>query len=146
MPLNWAGKDGRRLVLLSVHLLTEHTFTVILSSSLGERLTHLLWRLRIRMVTTLLKLEGPLEILPAGLSVFLTWEFSGSSVGKESACSAGDSGSIPGSGRSPGEGNSNLLQDSCLENPMEGGVWRATVHGIARVGHSLVTKPPQASS
>ena len=43
--------------------------------------------------------------------------------GKASACNAGDPGSIPGSGRSPGGGNSNPLQHSCLENPMEGGAW-----------------------
>ena len=50
--------------------------------------------------------------------------------GKESACQAGNSGSIPGSGRSPGGGNGNPLQHSCLENPMGRGVWRATVHGV----------------
>ena len=65
-----------------------------------------------------------------------------SSVGKESACNAGDLGSIPGSGRSPGEGNGNSLQYSCLENPMDRGVWWATVHGVTRVGHDFVTKPP----
>ena len=65
-----------------------------------------------------------------------------SSVGKESACNAGDLGSIPGLGRSPGEGNGNPLQYSCLENPMDKGVWQATVHGVSRVGHNLVTKPP----
>ena len=59
--------------------------------------------------------------------------FPGSSIGKESACSAKDPGSIPGSGRSPGEGNSNPLQDSCLENPMNRGAWWATVHGVTRV-------------
>ena len=47
--------------------------------------------------------------------------FPGSSVNKESACKAGDPGSIPGLGRSPGEGNGNPLQHSCLENPMNGG-------------------------
>jgi len=57
--------------------------------------------------------------------------FPGGSAGKESACNAGDSASIPGSGRSPGEGNGNPLQDSCLENPMDGGAWSATVHGVA---------------
>ena len=51
--------------------------------------------------------------------------------GKESACSKGDPGSIPRSGRSPGEGNGYLLQYSCLENPMDRGAWRATVHGVA---------------
>ena len=61
-----------------------------------------------------------------------------SSVGKESACNAGDLGSIPGLGRSPGEGNGNALQYSCLENPMDRGAWQATVHGVARVRHDLV--------
>ena len=50
---------------------------------------------------------------------------------------------IPGSGRSPGEGNGNLLQYSCLEDPMDRGAWRATVHGVERVGHDLATKPPE---
>ena len=50
--------------------------------------------------------------------------------GKESACHAGDVGSIPGSGRSPGRGHGNLLQYSCLENPMDREAWRATVHGV----------------
>ena len=62
-----------------------------------------------------------------------------SSVGKESAYNAGDPGSIPGSGRSPGEGNGNPLQYSCLENPKDEGAWRATVHGVARVGLDLAT-------
>ena len=64
-----------------------------------------------------------------------------SSVGKESACNAGRPGLVPGSGRSLGEGNGNPLQYSCLENPMDGGAWQATVHGLTRVGHDLVTKP-----
>ena len=55
-----------------------------------------------------------------------------SSDGKASACNAGDLGSIPGSGGSPGEGNGNPLQYSCLENPMDGGTWGATVHRVAK--------------
>ena len=55
-----------------------------------------------------------------------------SSVGKSSACNAGDLGSIPGSRRSPGEGNDNPLQYSCLENPVDRGAWRATVHGVTK--------------
>ena len=51
---------------------------------------------------------------------------------KASARNAGDTGSIPGLGRSLGEGNGNLLQCSCLENPMDEGAWRATVHGVAK--------------
>ena len=62
--------------------------------------------------------------------------FPHSSVGKEYACNAGDPGSVPGSGRSPGEGNGNPLQYSCLENPMDIGAWQATVHGVPRVGLS----------
>ena len=59
--------------------------------------------------------------------------FPHSSVSKESACNAGNLGLIPGSGRSPGERNGNLLQSSCLENSMDREVWQATVHGVARV-------------
>ena len=58
--------------------------------------------------------------------------FPGGSDSKESACSVGDWGSIPGSRRSPGEGNGNPLQYSCLKNPMDGGVWQATVHGVKK--------------
>ena len=58
--------------------------------------------------------------------------FPGGSEVKAPACSAGDLGSIPGSGRSPGEGNGNPLQYSCLENPMEGGTWWATVHAVSK--------------
>ena len=58
--------------------------------------------------------------------------FPGGSAGKESACNAGDMGLIPGSGRSPGEGNGYPLQYSCLENPMDKGVWWATVRGVTK--------------
>ena len=60
-----------------------------------------------------------------------TYILGGSEV-KASACNVGDLGSIPGSGRFPGEGNGNPLQYSCLENPMDGGAWWATVHGVAK--------------
>ena len=56
----------------------------------------------------------------------------GGSDGKASAYNAGDLGSIPGLERSPGEGNGNPLQYSCLENPMYGEAWWATVHGVAK--------------
>ena len=58
--------------------------------------------------------------------------FSGGSAGKESACNAGDLGSILGLGRSPGEGNGSPLQYSGLENSMDNGAWQATVHGITK--------------
>ena len=65
----------------------------------------------------------------------IDWEqpkgFPGGSDGKESVCSVRDLGLSPGLGRSPGEGNANPLQYSCLENPMDGGAWQATVHGVA---------------
>jgi len=63
-------------------------------------------------------------------------------VGKESACSTGDLGLIPELARSPGEGNGNPLQYSCLGDSMDRGAWRATVHGAARVRHDLAAKPP----
>ena len=62
--------------------------------------------------------------------------FRGSSVGKESACSPGDPGSIPGSGRSPGEGNDNSLRYSCLENPMDKRACWATVQKGHKKSHS----------
>ena len=54
------------------------------------------------------------------------------SDGIESACNAGDTVLIPGLGRSPGEGNGNPLQYSCLENSMDRGAWQAVVHGVAK--------------
>ena len=64
----------------------------------------------------------------------LPLSFPRSSDGKESAFSAGDLGSIPRLGRSPGERNGNPLQYACLENPMDRGAWQATVYGVTRVG------------
>ena len=72
--------------------------------------------------------------LKSAFSIFI------SSVSKESACNAGDPGFIPGSGRSPGEGNGNPLQCYCPKNPMDRGAWQATVHGVTRLGHNLVAK------
>ena len=59
-------------------------------------------------------------------------DFPGGSDGKASVYNVGNPGLIPGSGRSSREGNGNLLQYSCLENPMAGGAWLATVHGVAK--------------
>ena len=58
--------------------------------------------------------------------------FPGSSMVKNPSANAGDPGWIPGSGRSPGEGNGNPLQYSCLENPMDRGAWWSTVHGVGK--------------
>ena len=92
----------------------------------------------------------------ARVSSFPQWDeasaFPGGSDGKESTCNAGDWGSIPGSGRSPGEGNGYPLQYSCLQNPMNRGDWWATVQGFMtlRVIHGRITNthylPPNRSS
>ena len=73
--------------------------------------------------------------IPAFMELQALQGFPGGSDGKESACNAGDLGLIPESGRSPGEGNGNPVQYSCLENPIDGGAWPTTVHGPQRVGH-----------
>ena len=70
-------------------------------------------------------------------------------MGKESACKAGDKGdvvSIHGSGRSPGEGNGYLLQYSCLENPMDRGIWQAEVHTFAESDMAEATKQASIKS
>ena len=59
-------------------------------------------------------------------------DFPGGSEGKASAYNSGNPGSIPGSGGSSGEGNGNPLQYACLENPVDGGAWKATVYGVAK--------------
>ena len=66
--------------------------------------------------------------MPPGLGA----DFPGGSDVKESACNAGDPGSVPGLGRSSGDGSGNPLQYSCLENPMDRGAWQATVHGVPK--------------
>ena len=88
---------------------------------------------------TMWSLYLPVENLPGKKS---SKGFPGGWDDKESACNAGDLGSIPGWGRSPGEGNGNPLHYSCLGNPLDRGAWWATVHGVTRAGHDLVTKPP----
>ena len=70
--------------------------------------------------------------MSGGSHCIICEDFLGGSDSKESSCNAGDSGLIPGLRRSPGEGNSNPLQYSCLENPMDREVWRASVHGAAK--------------
>ena len=76
--------------------------------------------------------KQPIWIFPV---IYYCFVFPYSSVGKESACNAEDLGSIPGLGRSPGEGIGNPLQYYCLENPMDTGAWKVTVYGVARVGY-----------
>ena len=75
----------------------------------------------------------------AAAAAVLLWGFPGGSDGKESACNAGDSGSIPGSGRFSGEGKGNPLQYSCLKSSMDRGAWWVQSIGSQRVGHNWVT-------
>ena len=79
----------------------------------------------------ILSTSGPCWVVYTVTSLVL-WGFPGGSDGKESACDAGDPGSIPGLGRSPGEGCGNQIQYSCLENPMDRGAWWVTVHGVTK--------------
>ena len=88
---------------------------VLLSRNLAERKTELSY----------------LSLL-LGESCFSLWGFPSGSGGKESACSVGDQGLIPGSGRYPGEGNGNPLQYSHLGNPMDRGAWWTTVHEVTK--------------
>ena len=67
-------------------------------------------------------------------------DFPDGSDGKEPACSAGDPGSIPGSGRFSGEGNGNLLSYPCLENFMDRGAWWATVHRVAKCINEVILR------
>ena len=79
--------------------------------------------------STILFLENPMTEESGGLQ---SMGFPGGIDGKASACNVGGLGSIPGLGRSPGEGNGNPLQHSCLENSMDRGAWQATILGIAK--------------
>ena len=69
---------------------------------------------------------------PVKVELHIHKGFPGGSDGKDSACNAGELGSIPGLGRSPGEGNGNPVQCSCLENSMDRGAWLATIHGVEK--------------
>ena len=97
------------------------------SQTPGLECSHTHWLLELSVLGTLHQGIEPSSLLP--------WLFPGGSEVKASACNARDLGLIPGSGRSPVEGNGNPLQYSCLKNPMDGGAWWATVHGSQRVGH-----------
>ena len=76
--------------------------------------------------------QVPQTMTAFGDSAFKNRSFPGGSDGKESFCNVGHLGLIPGSGRSPGEGNGNPFQYSCLENPTESGAWWAKVHRVAK--------------
>ena len=73
-----------------------------------------------------------LYLIMIGFLLTMSLGFPGGASGKESSCNAGDTGLIPGSRRSPGEGHGDPLQYSCLENPMDRGAWWAIVHGVEK--------------
>ena len=109
----------------SIYWASNNVLDTILSDFMNGILLKL-WTALNMWRTSLIPLALDLQKLKKDLG------FLGGSDGKASACNAGGLGSIPGSGKSPGEGNGNPLQYSCLENSMDGGAWRATVHGVAK--------------
>ena len=84
------------------------------------------------MVNALLVVIIIIMIIVIMKPLCLEWGFLGASDLKESACSTGNLGSIPGSGRYPGEGNSNPVQYSCLGNPVDRGNWQAIAHKVTK--------------
>ena len=100
---------------------------------------------KLTVVTSKTREKESKQIATKGHQVIITLNIirfsSGSSVGKQCICNAGDLGSMPWLGRSPAEGHDNPLQYSCLEKSMDRGIWWTTVHEVASVRHNLVTKP-----
>ena len=121
------------LVKMAFHVAHNcRCYTISLTSSCptsqaycSDTLRNCLW-----LQHNLLVMSVDLWLLLTRLFCFLC--FLSDLVDEESACNAGDWGLIPGSGRSPGEGNGNPLQYTCLENCMDWGDWRATLHGITK--------------
>ena len=89
----------------------------------------------------LCKLQSMHQIFPIFAISAYHQGFPGGSISKESASNIGHLGLIPGSGKTPGEGNGNPLQYSFLKNPLDRRAWWVTVHGVSRVRHDLATKP-----
>ena len=129
-------------------------FTVQLSHpymTTGKTIALTRWTFVGKVISLLFNMLSRLVItlLSRSKSLLISWLQSPSAVileppkiKSDTVSSAGDTGSIPGLGRSPGEGNGNLLQYSSLENSVDREGWQATVHGVARIRHSLATKPP----
>ena len=147
-PSNFSSRDKLNVWIL-LYLMRLHSLK--LSSSRKRSITYIFhmtwfWHFpKVSHVTGVLQFLSFRPVTCFLLLPLLNWGsvmflgFPGISDGKESAWNAGDLGSIPGLGRSPGEGNGNPLQYSCLVNSMNRGTWRPTVHGIRRVGHNWVT-------
>ena len=122
--------------LLSVWILLSF-FEECWDGSWGGQVVELL----IDTLNTFKSFESSGAFFRVSLKQWFYISFPGTSDGKESACNAGDLSSIPGLGRSPGEGNDNPLQYSCLEKSMDRGAWWAIAHG-----HSIGIKPQSSGS
>ena len=114
----------------------------MLATEKGDFLENLLWPFKIMWYTFFLVHFFALWLFDAEFLCYLVWFnwFSGSSDSKEIAHNSGDLGLIPGLGRSPGVGNGNPLQYSCLENSMDREAWWAKSMGSQRVGHDWATE------
>ena len=114
--------------LCNYHGCTHHPFSIELLQSILSTLTRVtILKCKLDPVPSILK-YFKVFLVHLRFSTRLPWWLNG----KESACSTGDTGSIPGLGRSPGGGHGNPLQYSCLENPMDKGAWPVIVHSIAK--------------
>ena len=91
----------------------------------------------LRQILTAIKKLKVAQLCPTLYDLFSYWASLVAQMVKASVCNAGDLGSIPELGRSPGEGNSSPLQYSCPENPMDGRAWWATIHGVEKTGTQL---------
>ena len=123
-------KDVKLIKMMSSTVSTPKAFIVCQHCARSWRPCRNSWYLYRRYWTNDVKAQDSRDHI--WLSLRLHLGFPGGSEVKASACNAGDLGSIPGLGRSPREGNGNPLQYSCLENPMDGGAWWATVHRVAK--------------
>ena len=138
----WTEEPGRLQSMGSLkvrHLLSDFTFTFhfhALEKEMATRSSVLAWRIPgtgeawWATVCGVAQSRTRLKRLSSSSSINRRKGFTGGSDGKASACNAGDAGSIPRLERAPGVGNGNPLQCSCLENPTDGGAWRAAVHGV----------------
>ena len=109
-----------------------HVSGISLEKEMATHSSFLAWRLSWTEDSGKLQSMGSQSVGHDQVTNTFFWGFLGGSDSEETARHVGNQGSIPGSGRSPGEGNGYPLQYSSLENPMDKGAWRATVHGVTK--------------